>query len=59
MKAGGCMDATLRRLDLLIMTALEHLDYLRGTRFEKYAEDVLDSLVCQRERYTHYLSLLN
>jgi len=53
------MDATLRRLDLLIMTALEHLDYLRGTRFERYAEDLLDSLVCQRERYTHYLSLLN
>lgn len=53
------MDATLERFDRLIMIALEHLDHLRGTPYERYAEELLDSLVCQREHYTHYLSQLN
>ncbi len=53
------MDATLERLDRLIMMALEHLEHLRGTDHEHYAETVLESLVCQRERYTEYLSMLN
>lgn len=53
------MDATLERIDRLIMMALEHLDHVRGTDCEGYAENVLESLVCARERYTIYLSLLN
>jgi hypothetical protein len=53
------MDTTLERIDRLIMMALEHLDHVRGTECERYAESVLESLVCQRERYTYYLSLLN
>jgi hypothetical protein len=53
------MDAMLDRIDRLIMMALEHLDHVRGTDCERYAESVLESLVCERERYTFYLSLLN
>jgi hypothetical protein len=53
------MDDTLDRFDRLIMNALEHLGHVRGTPYERYAESLLDSLVCQRERYTNYLSLLN
>lgn len=53
------MDATLDRIDRLIMMALEHFDHVRGTACERYAENVLDSLVCERKRYTFYLSLLN
>jgi hypothetical protein len=53
------MDATIERFDRLISLALEHLDHVRGTVYERYAENLLDSLVCQRERYTRYLSLLN
>lgn len=53
------MDATIERLDRLIRIALEHLDHVKGTVYERYAEKLLDSLVCERERYTHYLSLLN
>jgi hypothetical protein len=53
------MDATLERFDRLIMMALEQIDHLRGSRHERYAEDMLESLVCQRERYAYYLSLLN
>lgn len=53
------MDAVLERLDRIILVALEQLDYVKGTRFEGYAEEMLDSLICQREKYTHYLSLLN
>ncbi len=53
------MDATLERLDRLIGVALEHLAHVQGTPFERYAENMLEDLVCQRERYVHYLSLLN
>ncbi len=53
------MDVTLERIDRLIVMALEHLDHVRGTESERYAENMLESLVCQRERYTYYLSLLN
>lgn len=53
------MDATLERIDSLIMVALEHLDHVRGTVYERYAENVVETLVCQREKYTYYLSLLN
>jgi hypothetical protein len=53
------MNDTLDRFDRLIMNALEHLGHVRGTPYERYAESLLDSLVCQRERYTNYLSLLN
>jgi hypothetical protein len=59
MKWKAVMDTTLERIDRLIMMALEHLDHVRGTECERYAESVLESLVCQRERYTYYLSLLN
>jgi hypothetical protein len=58
-KTEAVMDATLERIDRLIMMALEHLDQMRGTEYERYAENVLESLVCQREKYTYYLSLLN
>jgi len=53
------MDTTIDRLDRLISIAPEHLDHVRGIVYERYAEELLDSLVCQRERYTYYLSLLN
>lgn len=53
------MDATLEMFDRLIMAALEHLDNVRGTSYEPYAEEILEALVCRREQYTHYLSLLN
>lgn len=58
-KIEAVMDATLERIDRLIMMALEHLDQVRGTAYERYAENVLESLVCQREKYAYYLSLLN
>jgi len=53
------MDAMIDRFDRLIMNALEHLDHVRGTIHERYAEEMLGSLVCRREFYLHYLSLLN
>jgi len=53
------MDATLERIDRLVVMALEHLDYVRGTDCERYAENMLESLVCERDRYAFYLSLLN
>lgn len=53
------MDETLERFDRLIMMALEHLDHVRGSVYERYAENVLESLVCRRELYMHYLSLIN
>ncbi|GAB4484273.1 MAG: hypothetical protein OHK006_08140 [Thermodesulfovibrionales bacterium] len=53
------MDPKLEQFDRLIMNALDHLDHLRGTRFERYAEEVLENLVCQRETYAHHLRLLN
>jgi len=53
------MDRTLEQFDRLIMTALEQLDHVRGTTYERYAENVLEVLVCRREMYAHYLSLLN
>ncbi len=56
---GVVMDATLEMFDRLIMAALEHLDNVRGTSYEPYAEEILEALVCRREQYTHYLSLLN
>jgi hypothetical protein len=59
MKSEAVMDATLERIDRLIMVALEHLDHVRGTVYERYAENVVETLVCHRENYTHYLSLLN
>ena len=53
------MDATLEKFDRLILRALEHLDMHKGTTWERYAEGMLESLICQRERYAHYLSMLN
>ncbi len=53
------MDATIERFDRLIRVALEHLEHVKGTVHERYAEELLESLVCQRERYTHFLSLMN
>lgn len=53
------MDAKLQEYDRLILVALEHLDHVRGTNCEKYAENILDHLVCARERYAWFLSLLN
>jgi len=53
------MDAAIERFDRLISVALEHLDHVRGTVHERYAEELLDFLVCQRERYTNVLSLMN
>jgi len=53
------MDRTLERFDRLIMLALEHLDHVRGTAYERYAENVVETLVCRREFYAYHLSLLN
>lgn len=53
------MDRTLEQFDRLIMTALEHLEHVRGTTYERYAENLLEVLVCRREMYAYYLSLLN
>ena len=53
------MNGTLEQFDRLIITALEHLEHVRGTTYERYAENLLESLVCSRERYTYFLSLLN
>ncbi|MDH4233026.1 MAG: hypothetical protein OEW04_13480 [Nitrospirota bacterium] len=53
------MDATLEMFDRLIKVALEHLDNVRGTACEPYAMEIVEALVCRREQYRHYLSLLN
>lgn len=59
MNGEAVMDATLEKFDRLILRALEHLDMHKGTTWERYAEGMLESLICQRERYAHYLSMLN
>lgn len=53
------MDAMLERFDRIILMALEHLEHVRGTHFEGYAEEVVERLVCRRELYARHLSLLN
>jgi len=53
------MDAKLEMFDRLIMVALEHIENVRGTSYEPYAEEILEALVCRREQYARYLSLLN
>jgi hypothetical protein len=53
------METTLEKIDRLILMALEQLDTVKGTAWERYAEEMLESLICQRERYTQYLSMLN
>ena len=53
------MDATLQRIDRLINLALEQVDFVKGTAWERYAEHLLDTLICRREWYTRYLSMLN
>jgi len=53
------MDATLEKIDRLIIMALEHIDIVRGTAWERYAEHVLETLICQRKRYAQYLRILN
>ncbi|HEX8949453.1 MAG TPA: hypothetical protein VF790_10855 [Dissulfurispiraceae bacterium] len=47
------MDVSLavERFDLLIQLAEEHLEYVRGTIYEKYAENLLEEVIAEKEEY--------
>ncbi len=42
---------TIERFDMLIQLAEEHLDYVRGTIYEGYAEGLLEAVLAEREEY--------
>lgn len=39
----------LEQFDMLIQCAIEHLELMRGTVYERYAEDILNSIVAEKE----------
>lgn len=53
------MDPYLRRLNQLIRCTAESLEYLRGTTYERYTENLLIAIIERREAYIAYLSLIN
>ena len=42
---------TVEKFDVLIQFALEHLELMRGTIYEKYAESLLEAIIREREEY--------
>lgn len=45
------MSATIEQFDLLIQLAEEHLEYMRGTVYEGYAESLLEAVISEKEEY--------
>lgn len=41
----------IEQFDLLIQCALEHLELMRGTVYERYAEDILNSIISEKEEF--------
>jgi hypothetical protein len=41
----------IEQFDLLIQCALEHLELMRGTVYERYAEDILNSIIAEKEEF--------
>ena len=42
---------TMEKFDMLIRCAVEHLELMRGTIYEKYAEGLLEAVTREREEY--------
>jgi hypothetical protein len=53
------MDKCLETFDRLILISLEHQEHLRGTTYERYAEEVTRNLIIEREKFILLMSLSN
>lgn len=53
------MSGCLEQFDRLIRTAEENLEHTKGTIYEKFAEDQLNNLLIERERFIFLMSLSN
>lgn len=49
----------LERFDQLIALAEEHLECMRGTIYERYAEHLLKEVMDEREEYITYMTHSN
>ncbi len=51
MNPAADIHVTIERFDMLIQLAEEHLEYVRGTVYEGYAEGLLDAVLAERDEY--------